>query len=220
MRKIALLILMLFLANAVWAQNVSIENGIDQIGSGYNPSLRVKIPHTEEKSLKKSWTSFLKTNGAKVRKSRKEIKGEHTVINGLGSESIEIYAIFSKEAEGMLMKVAFLKAGVFVSPTGDATYMKRLETIMYDFALKQSKDGVNNKLEAVNDQFKKEKKAQQKLIKNNERMAADNENMKKRIESNENQIKENKDKIEQTKQNIENHSQSLELLRSKMNELK
>ena len=28
------------------------------------------------------------------------------------------------------------------------------------------------------------------------------------------------DKIEQTKQNIENHSQSLELLRSKMNELK
>ena len=51
MRNIALLILMLFLANAVRAQNVSIENGIDQIGSGYNPSLRVKIPHTEEKSL-------------------------------------------------------------------------------------------------------------------------------------------------------------------------
>lgn len=220
MRKAALLLLMFFIANAVLAQNVSIENGIDQIGSGYNPSLRVKIPHTEEKTLKKNWSKFLKDNGAKVRKSKREIKGEHTIINGLGSEALEIYAIFSKEADGMLMKVAFLKAGVFVSPTGDELYMKRIETIMYDFALKQSKEGVNLKLEAVNDQFKKEKKAQQKLIKNNERMAADNENMKKRIESNENQIKENKEKIEQTKQNIENHSQSLELLRSKMNELK
>lgn len=220
MRKAALLLFMIFIANVVLAQNVSIENGIDQIGSGYNPSLRVKIPHTEEKILKKNWSKFLKDNGAKVRKSKREIKGEHTVINGLGSEALEIYATFSKETDGMLMKVAFLKAGVFVSPTGDEMYMKRIETIMYDFALKQSKEGVNIKLAAVNDQFKKEKKAQQKLIKNNERMAADNENMKKRIASNEKQILENKDKIEQTKQNIENHSQSLELLRAKMNELK
>lgn len=220
MRKAALLLLMFFMANAVMAQNVNIENGIDQIGSGYNPSLRVKIPHTDEKTLKKNWSKFLKENGAKVRMSRKEIKGEHTIINGLGSESLEIFATFSSETDGMMMKVAFLKAGVFVSPTGDEMYMKRIETIMYDFALKQSKDGVNKKLETVNDQFKKEKKAQLKLIRNNERMAADNENMKKRIESNENQIKENKEKIEQTKQNIENHSQSLELLRSKMNELK
>ncbi len=220
MRKAALLILMFFIANAVLAQNVSIENGIDQIASGYNPSLRIKIPHTEEKTLKKSWIKFLKENNAKVRKSRKEIKGEHTVINGLGSESLEVYATFTKEADGMMMKVAFIKAGVFVSPSGDELYMKRIETIMYDFALKQSKDGVNKKLETVNDQFKKEKKSQLKLIRNNERMASDNENMKKRIEKNENQIKENKDKIEQTKQNIENHNQSLELLRSKMNELK
>lgn len=220
MKKTILLILMLFMVQGVFAQNVSIENGIDQIGGGYNPSLRVKIPHTDEKTLKKKWISFLKDNGAKVRKSRKEIKGEHTVINGLGAEALEIFSSMSMETEGMLLKVAFVKAGVFVSPTGDETYMKRLETIMYDFALTQAKEGVNKKLEAVNDQFKKEKKEQQKLIKNNERMAAENESMKKRIEKNEAQTKENVEKVEQTKKNIETHSQSLELLRAKLNELK
>jgi len=220
MRKIALFILMFFMVNTMFAQNVSIENGIDQIGDGYNPTLRVKIPHIEEKALKKNWISFLKGNNAKVRKSNKGIKGEHTVINGLGQEMLEIYSNISKETDGMLLRVAFVKSGVFVSPTGDATYMKRLETIMYDFALRQAKAGLNAKLENVTDQFKGTKKKQEKLIRFNERMAADNENMKKRIEKNESSIKENKDKIEETKLNIETQKGSLEVLRSKLIELK
>ena len=36
--------------------------------------------------------------------------GEHTVINGLGSESIEIYAIFSKETEVKVDEMPMSKA--------------------------------------------------------------------------------------------------------------
>ncbi len=220
MKKYCLFLACLLGVATAFGQKVSIEHSLDQLGEGYNPTFRVKIPHATEKQIEKKWSGFLKDNDAKVRTSKGQIKGENTVIKGLGSDTLQVFSRIIEDEDGVLLKIAFVKGAAFVSPTADPDYCKRMETILNDFAMNQSKDGLNKKIEVANDQLLDSQKDQKNLIKTNERLAQDNENMKKRISENENTIQENTKKSEDLKIKIEGQQKSLEILRGKFTELK
>ncbi len=220
MKKIFMMLLMLLFSASSPAQKISVDYALDQLGEGYNPTFRVKIPHATEKLIDKKWTGFLKDNNAKVRSSKGQIKGENAVIKGLGPETLQIYSRLIEDEDGMLLKVAVEKAGVFVSPTSEPDYHKRLETILLDFALTHARIGLNEKLEDATELLEDNQKEQKNLVKTNERLANDNESMKKKISENENTIKENTKKSEELLLKIEAQQKSLEILRGKYTELK
>lgn len=220
MKKAGLILWIVLLVTGVNAQKVSIEHALDQLGEGYNPTFRIKIPHATEKVLEKKWSGFLKDNDAKVRSSKGQIKGENAIINGLGPDTLQIFSRLSEDEDGMLLKVAVLKNGVFISPTADPDYCKRLETIFGDFAFNQAKEGLNKKIEDTADLLKDTQKEQSDLVRENEHLASDNESMKKKIAQNENTIDDNSKKSDELKQKIQAQQKSLELLRGKLSELK
>lgn len=220
MKKSYLVIVSLLICTLSFAQKVSIEQSLDQVGEGYNPTFRIKIPHATEKVMEKRWTGFLKDNDAKVRTSKGQIKGENAVIKGIGPEILQIHSRLIEDEDGVLLKVAVVKGAAYVSPTADPEYCKRLESLLYDFAMTQSKEGLNKKIEIAAELLEDSQDDQKNLIKTNERLAQDNENMKKRIAENENTIEENKKKSEDLKVKIQGQEKSLEILRGKFTELK
>jgi hypothetical protein len=52
--------------------------------------------------MEKRWTSFLKDNNAKVRTSKGQIKGENTIIKGLGPETLQIFSRLIEDEDGVL----------------------------------------------------------------------------------------------------------------------
>lgn len=220
MKKHYLIIIGLLISSLTFAQKVSIEQSLDQLGEGYNPTFRIKIPHATEKVMEKRWTGFLKDNNAKVRTSKGQIKGENAIIKGLGPETLQIFSRLIEDEDGVLLKVAVIKGAAFVSPTADPDYSKRLESLLYDFAMNQSKDGLNKKIEIAAELLEDSQDDQKDLIKTNERLAQENESMKKRIAENEKTIEENIKKSEDLKVKIQGQEKSLEILRGKFTELK
>lgn len=220
MKKFYLIVISLFLSAFAIGQKISIEHSLDQLGEGYNPTFRIKIPHATEKVVEKKWTSFLKDNGARVRTSKGQIKGENAIIKGIGPDTLQVFSRLIEDEDGMLLKVAFIKGSSFVSPTADPEYCRRLEDILKDFALLHAKDGLNKKVEIASELLEDSQKEQRNLIKATERLAQDNEDMKKKIAENEQTIEDNKKKTEDLKVKIEGQEKSIELLRSKFTELK
>jgi len=220
-KKFYLLIVLLAITHLQgYSQKVKIEHALEQLGEGYNSAFRVSIPHASMKMVEKKWNSFIKNNNGKVKSSKGGIRGENVIIHGIGPDTIQIYSRLLEDADGILLKAAFQKGGVFVSPESESTYNHRLEQLLMDFALELSKEGLNNKLEVAAELLKDAQKEQTNLEKTNERLATDNESMKKQITVNEETIEENKGKIEELKQKVKGQQQGLELLRGKFSELK
>ena len=220
LKKICFILALLFVGQYASAQRVKIEHALEQLGDGYNSAFRISIPHATMKSVEKKWNSFIKSNDGKVRSSKGIIKGENLIINGISPDTIMLFSKLLEDADGIMLKVAFRKKGVFVSPESDASYNSRLEQILMDFAFELSREGLNEKLEVATKLLKDSQEEQADLEKSNERLASDNESMKKQISENEATIEENKSKIEELKQKVKGQQGSLDILRGKFGELK
>jgi regulator of replication initiation timing len=216
-----LFFLLLLLASlAGFGQKVSIEYAIDQVGDGYNSTCRVKIPHASEKILDRRWTNFLKDNKGKVRTSKGQTRGENVRINGLGHDSLQFYSRYMEDADGMLLKVAVMRGGAFLSFKDNNSFNRQLENILLDFALTVSKEGLDRKVEEAEAMLASSKKEQNGLVKTNERLSLENENMKKRISENEATISSNAAKSEELTLKIQTQQGVVEQLRAKFSELK
>lgn len=219
-KKIYLVLLFAFASHLSFGQRVKIEHALEQLGEGYNSAFRISIPHATMKNVEKKWSAFIKTNEGKARSSKGMIKGENVIINGISPDTLQIFSKLMEDADGIMLKAAFLKKGSYVSPESDASYNNRLEQLLTDFAFELSREGLTEKLEVATKLLKDTQEEQTDLEKNSERLAADNERMHKQIQENEATIEENKSKIEDLKLKVKGQQGSLEILRGKFSELK
>lgn len=214
------MVVLLALSAAAYGQKVKVEHALEQLGEGYNTAFRVSMPHTTLRKAEKKWSAFIKTNKGRIKTSRGEIRGENVVINGVSPDTIFIFSRLVEDADGVVLKAAFRKGTVYISPEHETACNQRLEQLLLDFALEASKEGLNEKLVLATRLLKDTQKEQVNLEKTNERLTAENESMKKRIAGNEQVIKDNTGKTEALRQKVKVQQQSLELLRGKFSELK
>ena len=220
LKKISLLVALLIVSHLTFGQRVKIEHALEQLGEGYNSAFRISIPHASMKDVEKKWNGFIKSNDGKSRSSKGVIKGENMIINGISPDTIQLFSKLQEDAYGVMLKAAFLKNGVYVSPESDAAYNNRLEQLLTDFAFELSRSGLTEKLELATKLLKETQEEQADLEKTNERLAEDNERMKKQISDNESTIEDKKSKVEDLKQKVKGQQGSLEILRGKFGELK
>lgn len=214
------MLLLAIVSHHSFGQRVKIEHALEQLGEGYNSAFRISIPHASMKEVEKKWNGFIKSNDGKARSSKGVIKGENMIINGISPDTIQLFSKILEDADGIMLKVAFLKKGSYVSPESDASYNSRLEQILTDFAFELSRSGLNEKLEIATKLLKDTQEEQADLEKTNEQLSQDNERMKKQITENESSIEENKSKIEDLKLKVKGQQGSLDVLRGKFGELK
>lgn len=202
------------------AQTVIIETGIEELGEGFNQAFRIAIPHIKPEDLEKSWRSFIKKNDGKVKASKKGIRGENIVIRGLGHDTLQFYSRIIEDKDGSMLKVAVENRETIVSATSNPQLHSGLERVLRDFALQNSKEGLDRKITIGVGMLNLTNRNRTKLESENKRLEADNERMKKAISANETKLEENKKKIENLKKQSEEQDESLKQLRGKAGELK
>lgn len=219
MKNVFLFIVAFLFAAPSFSQEVSVEGAIDQLGQGYNSSYRVSIPHASVETVEKKWSGFIREHSGKSKSSKGKIKGENLIIKGLGPDTLQVYAQVDESKDGVLLKVAVQRGDDFISRDKDSGYSKKLESILEDFAINQSKTGLNVKIEAAAGLLLMSQKQQTNLEKTNENLGKEIESMKKKIADNEAKIAENVNASEALKLKIEEQQKGLDELKSKLTEL-
>lgn len=220
MKRIALLFLMLLAGFTLKAQTVTIETGIEELGDGFNQAFRISIPHIAPDNLEKSWRSFIKKNDGKVKSSKKGIRGENVIIRGLGNDTLQFYSKIIADKDGSMLKVAVETNETMVTHAGNPQLHGGLERVFRDFALNNSKQGLESKINITVGLIATTNRNRTKLEAENKRLEADNERMKKAIADNETRLEDNKKKIENLMKQSAEQNESLNQLRTKTGELK
>ncbi len=219
MKKILLAFIFLLNTGFLSAQKVTIQNNIENIGDGYNMAFKVTIPYTTEKSVTKKWSGFLKDNHAKVKSSKGNIRGENTVINGLGADTMQVYSRVAETGNDIQLVAGFQRNGLYINPTDNPVDNELLTKLLYDLALTLSHEGIEERALEADKVFKDKTKEQSNLIRENEKLSSSNEKMKKNISQNEDEIEKNIRRLDDLKKEIADQQNAIEGIKNKKTEL-
>lgn len=218
--KNLLVILMMFCSVHVFGQKVNIEEGLEALGSGYNKSYKVFIPHADVKLATKRWSDFLKKNKAKVKTLKGGlINGQNTVVNGLGPDSIQVYSKINEAFDGVMLAAAFDRNGTFLSPSSTLNDAKLIQQLLKDWATEVSKEALMEKIKDAEKLLSAKMKDQKNLEEENSDLIGSNEKMKKQIAENERKITDNSNAIDKLKGEVIEQGKNVETIKDKQKDL-
>jgi hypothetical protein len=215
-RIVVILIILIMIFEGLSAQKkIVISESIEKVGEGRNNVLVVNILEADKSVIEKAWKSMMKDYGAKVSMG-KEIFADNAVIKTLSDNTVDIYARIDQSQEGEYMLMAgFDLGGAYLSSSMHPDKYREAKRILYDFAVKTTKEGYKLKLAAEDKVLSRLEKDKEDLVKANDKLNKDIADCKARIAQAEKDIEtnlldqENKQKeVDRQKKNIEEISQS------------
>lgn len=212
-----LLNLFLFIVSG-YSQKITVKERNETIGNGNNNAMVATIFEADISDIEKEWKSLMKSFDGKVTMGG-EIFADNVKFKGF-ENPCDVYArvknISDREKE---LLVAVDLGGAYLSGSHPAQ-LKKIENLLYDFALKLTK-------EAISRQLKEAEKAHKKMVKERENMAEEKEQLRKDIENYKNKIleaekaiAENEKSQDMKKQEIEKQNKAVEGIKDKLNGVK
>lgn len=196
MKKLCMLVSMIFLSSLSYGQKVVVDEGLESLGDGYNNAIRVFVPHTNEKTLTKKWNEFLKNNHAKVKSGKSNtITGLYTVINGISPDSMTVYSKITEFQSGFQVAAVFQKGNEYIASSNHPKESSMIQGLLKQWGTEISKEALLKKLEDEEDVLKGQNKNKRNLEGSTKSLEENNESMKKQIAENEVKIEENKQKL-------------------------
>ena len=183
--------------------------------SGNHNAFTVIVYECSSKDVEKHWKKEMKDMKANVSSKKNEMKGDDAKIKDMGENTFDIYAITNETDNGIELSVAYDLGGAFLSSGQHAEQSKIIKDLMYDFAVKSTKEGIRGilkKEEGVQHHLEKEHES---LVKNKEKLEKDIENWEKSIEKAKKDIEQNKKDQDDKKKEIEAQSKVVEEVKAK-----
>jgi hypothetical protein len=207
------------------AQNFTIQvtEGNEQIGAGNNNALIVTIYETDLETVEKEWKSRVKDfNTEKTNLSKHVLFADNAVIKEMGNNTIDIYTTFAekKEERSVRMVVAFDLGGAYLSSGTHKDKFDVAKKIIYDFAVKLSREGVNEQVKVANKAYDKLLEKQKDLEKDKKDLEADILNYKEKIKAAEEAIKKNDADQLLKKKEIEEQKKAVDAVKKKLEGVK
>jgi len=207
MKKITLTLSALLIILGANAQKISVKDGSERFANGSHNAYTTFIYEINKDDAESKWKSFLKDfKNEKVKSEKGEIVGDNVLIKDWGNNPVDVYATFEedKKTKVVIMHVAFDLGGAYLTGS-DGDKHKMAEKLIKEFAIKTTK-------EALDDKVKDQEKALSKLEDNQKELEKDNKNAKSDIESYKEKIKKseddiNKNEADQTKKKAEIEAQ-------------
>lgn len=207
MKNITLTLSALLIILVANAQKISVKDGSEKFSNGSHNAYTTSIYEINKDDAESKWKSFLKDfKNEKVKSEKGEIVGDNVLIKDWGNNPVDVYATFEedKKTNVVIMHVAFDLGGAYLTGS-DGDKHKMAEKLIKEFAIKTTK-------EALEDKVKDQEKALSKLEDNQKELEKDNKNAKSDIESYKEKIKKseddiNKNEADQTKKKAEIEAQ-------------
>ena len=223
MRKhFLLLAALLFSAGMAYSQKkIEVSESSENIGGGRNNALTVMIYHEDVDAIEKAWKSRMKDLGGKNDTKNGEIFSDECKSKDMGANTFDVYAKFVPvKGEGVKLIVGVDLGGAFLSSSGHGAQYKVFKQIVYDFAMKNTKDKLAAAAKVEEEKLDDLNKEQKKLESDNTELKEDIEEYKKKIAEAEQKIKENEVAQEAKKKEIEAQQKVTEVAKEKLNGVK
>lgn len=203
--------------------NIQITESNEPIGAGNNNALIVIIYETDLDKVESEWKSRVKDfNTEKTNLSKHTLFGDNATIKEMGNNTVDIYTNFSekKEDRSVRMAVAFDLGGAYLSSSQHKDKYEVAKKILYDFAVKLTKEGVSEQLKLANKSLEKLTDKQQDLEKGKKNMEEKIVENKELIKKAEEEIKKNEEMIKQNAKDQDEQKKLIEAQKKVVEETK
>lgn len=198
------------------AQEVKVRESSESFSSGSHNAFEVTVFVTDVNKVQKEWKSKMKDFGYGDHKgSGKEDFYDNVKFKDLSNNPMDVYARFDelKDEKSVKMSVAVDMGGDYVSSGAHGKEADFLKKMLKEFAVKTSK-------EFVEDQWKEQNKLLVKLQDKQKDLEKDNKNLEGDIKNYEEKIKKAKEDIEKNKKDIEVKKTEIETQKKVTDEVK
>jgi TolA-binding protein len=205
MKKISTLVFIALLTVSVSAQKIKVKQSNENIGGGSNNALVVTLYEINPSDAEDSFRSFMKKYDGKRSSKDGAIFVDHATIKDMGNNTIDVYgkAQGKKGDPEIVFVVAFDLGGAFLNSSDHKSQYDAAEKIVKDFAIKTTKDVIEEKLKAAQKIQSNFEDDQKSLEKDNKNLNEDIEDYKKKIKKAEDDIVKNKSDQDKKKLEIE-----------------
>ncbi len=195
---------------------IKVEEKNEKINGGTHNCLVVTIYDSSPDEIEKEWKSKMKSYDAKV-SGKDEIFADNALIKSVSENTCDVYARTEKinDNETKLI-VGFLLGETWLDSKNSASY-KAAETIVKDFAVKMSKDGIAAKRKSAEKVLDNQKDDQKDLEKKNADLHKDIEDYNEKIKKAEADIKTNEEEQAKKKAEVDAQQKVVDELKSKEN---
>lgn len=207
MKNITLTLSALLIILVANAQKISVKDGSEKFSNGSHNAYTTSIYEINKDDAESKWKSFLKDfKNEKVKSEKGEIVGDNVLIKDWGNNPVDVYATFEedKKTNVVIMHVAFDLGGAYLRGS-DGDKHKMAEKLIKEFAIKTTKEALEDKVKDLEKSLSKLEDNQKELEKDNKNAKSDIESYKEKIKKSEDDI--NKNEADQTKKKAEIEAQ-------------
>lgn len=221
----AIIIIAFFITASAQKINIRVNESTEHIGGGKNPAFTVNIYDATPEEVESKWKSLMKDYKAKV-STKEEVFADNAVISAInGNNTIDIHAKTEKVKDGETkFIVAFDLGGAFLSSSNNKDKFNEAKKMVYDFAIKTTKDAIagqrkaeEKKLDKLNDEKRSLEKQQEKLTSNIEDYKAKIEEYNRKIKEAQDELSKNKTEQEKKKAEVEVQKKIVDAITAKEN---
>jgi hypothetical protein len=205
MKKIFTLAVALACGISAYAQKIKVKESSENIGGGNHNALSVTLYEINPSDAEDAFRSYMKKYDGKRSSKDGAIFVDHATIKEMGNNTIDIYgkAQGKKGDPEITFVVAFDLGGAFLNSGEHKSQYKVAETMVKEFAVKATKDAIEEKLKSAQKIQTGFEDDQKSLEKDNKKLNDDIADYKAKISKAESDITKNKADQDKKKAEIE-----------------
>lgn len=203
------------------AQEIKVKSANEKFSSGSHDCLKTTIYYAGKDDVMDKWKSKLNDfKDEKVKRSGNEIFGDNILIKDWGNNTVDIYSVFEedKDKKTVNMSVAVDLGGTYLTSSVKDKY-NYIEKMMKEFAVKMSKNAVEEELTAAEKVLDKLEGEQKDLESENKKLKDDIEDYKKKISKAESDVKDNESKQGKKKTEVDAQKKVKDDVKTKLNKV-
>lgn len=185
-------------------KKIKVTESNSAIGNGNNNALVITLYEVTPSEVEKEWKSLMKDYNAKVSSDKGQLFADNALIKSMGANTMDIYSKVQDNKDGSLtFTVGFDLGGAYLSSGQHGAQFAEAKKIVYDFAVKTTKNNISEQLKAAQKKQKDMEEAQADLVKDKTELEKDIAEYKEKIKKAEEEIQTNLKNQETKKAEIE-----------------
>ncbi|MFK8101089.1 MAG: hypothetical protein AB8G15_01140 [Saprospiraceae bacterium] len=219
MKKFVLLLSFIFVASLTFAQVSEAKQSMSQ--GNYN-GFAIDLRKTVKKDVEKAWKKYIKKYDGKTKKNKKtnETFSDNAEIEGMSTNTVDVYASVRENGEDTKLVVWFDLGGAYLSSETHPKAAAMADKMLNDFAMSVSKASIEEELEVQEKLYKKIDGDLKDLVKDKSGLESDIKKYEKKIAEAKSKIEENLKAQAAKKEELETKGETVERVKKKLNDLR
>jgi DNA repair exonuclease SbcCD ATPase subunit len=200
-KKFTFLFSLLF-AGTAFAQSIPVHNGSEKFSSGSHDAVITTIYENNLQNVMDEWKQLMKDyKNEKVKANDNEIFGDNILVKDWGNNPVDFYARFDEDKKDKTVKMAVAVdlGGTYLSSSVDKDKHKYVEKMVKDFAIKMTKEPIEQSIKDQNKALDKLNDQQKGLEKDKKNLQDDIVGYKNKITKDEKDLAEKKADLDKKK---------------------